>query len=54
MARTTNSGMSTISNQTLAKPLRSLLENTVKSARDVAEKAALAALTVGRGRGQGA
>lgn len=34
----------TISNQPLAKPLRSQLENTVKSARDVAEKAALAAL----------
>ena len=33
-----------ISNQPLAKPLRSQLENTVKSARDVAEKAALAAL----------
>jgi hypothetical protein len=31
-------------NQPLAKPLRSQLENTVKSARDVAEKAALAAL----------
>ncbi|MBK6612621.1 MAG: SAM-dependent DNA methyltransferase [Ottowia sp.] len=41
------------SNQTLAKPLRSQLENTVKSARDVAEKAALAALrqlAVGEGR----
>jgi hypothetical protein len=34
----------TISNQPLAKPLRSQLENTVKSARDAAEKAALAAL----------
>ncbi len=33
-----------LSNQPLAKPLRSQLENTVKSARDVAEKAALAAL----------
>jgi hypothetical protein len=33
-----------ISNQPLAKPLRSQLENTVKSARDVAEKAALSAL----------
>lgn len=33
-----------ISNQPLAKPLRSQLESTVKSARDVAEKAALAAL----------
>lgn len=33
-----------ISNQPLAKPLRSQLEATVKSARDVAEKAALAAL----------
>ncbi|MBN9372144.1 DNA methyltransferase [Hydrogenophaga sp.] len=33
-----------ISNQPLAKPLRSQLENTVKSARDVGEKAALAAL----------
>lgn len=33
-----------ISNQPLAKALRSQLENTVKSARDVAEKAALAAL----------
>lgn len=33
-----------ISNQPLAKPLRSQLENTVKSARDVAEKAALASL----------
>jgi hypothetical protein len=33
-----------ISNQPLAKPQRSQLENTVKSARDVAEKAALAAL----------
>ncbi|WP_070397448.1 DNA methyltransferase [Hydrogenophaga sp. PML113] len=33
-----------ISNQPLAKPLRSQLENTVKSARDVAEKATLAAL----------
>ena len=33
-----------ISNQPLAKPLRSQLENTVKSGRDVAEKAALAAL----------
>ena len=31
-------------NQPLAKPLRSQLENTVKSARDVAEKAALSAL----------
>jgi hypothetical protein len=31
-------------NQPLAKPLRSQLESTVKSARDVAEKAALAAL----------
>ena len=31
-------------NQPLAKPLRSQLENTVKSARDVAETAALAAL----------
>jgi hypothetical protein len=31
-------------NQPLAKPLRSQLEHTVKSARDVAEKAALAAL----------
>jgi hypothetical protein len=30
--------------QPIAKPLRSQLENTVKSARDVAEKAALAAL----------
>ena len=28
----------------LSKPLRSQLENTVKAARDVAEKAALAAL----------
>jgi len=36
--------MSAISNQPLARPLRSQLENTVKSARDVAEKAALAAL----------
>jgi hypothetical protein len=36
--------MPTVSNQPLAKPLRSQLENTVKSARDVAEKAALAAL----------
>ncbi len=34
----------TQSNTPLAKPLRSQLENTVKSARDVAEKAALAAL----------
>jgi hypothetical protein len=34
----------TVHNQPLAKPLRSQLENTVKSARDVAEKAALAAL----------
>ena len=34
-------------NQPLAKPLRSQLENTVKSARDVAEKAAL-----GHGGGQ--
>jgi hypothetical protein len=34
----------TTSNQPLAKPLRSQLENTVKSARDVAEQAALAAL----------
>ncbi len=33
-----------ISNEPLAKPLRSQLENTVKSARDVAERAALAAL----------
>jgi hypothetical protein len=33
-----------ISNQPLAKPFRSQLESTVKSARDVAEKAALAAL----------
>lgn len=33
-----------ISNQPLAKPLRNQLESTVKSARDVAEKAALAAL----------
>lgn len=33
-----------LNNQPLAKPLRSQLENTVKSARDVAEKAALAAL----------
>ena len=33
-----------LSNQPLAKPLRIQLENTVKSARDVAEKAALAAL----------
>jgi hypothetical protein len=31
-------------NQPLAKPLRSQLENTLKSARDVAERAALAAL----------
>ena len=31
-------------NQPLSRPLRSQLENTVKSARDVAEKAALAAL----------
>lgn len=37
--------MSAISNQPLAKPLRSQLESTVKSARDVAEKGALAALT---------
>lgn len=36
--------MLSVSNQPLAKPLRSQLENTVKSARDVAEKAALAAL----------
>ena len=36
--------MSAISNQPLAKPLRSQLESTVKSARDVAEKGALAAL----------
>ncbi|WP_164962559.1 Eco57I restriction-modification methylase domain-containing protein [Rubrivivax sp. JA1026] len=36
--------MPTVSNQPLAKPLRSQLEYTVKSARDVAEKAALAAL----------
>ncbi|ASM78964.1 restriction endonuclease subunit M [Vitreoscilla filiformis] len=34
----------TTNNQPLAKPLRSQLENTVKSARDVAEKAALATL----------
>ena len=36
--------MTTAINQPLAKPLRSQLENTVKSARDVAEKAALSAL----------
>jgi len=36
--------MSAMTNQPLAKPLRSHLENTVKSARDVAEKAAGAAL----------
>jgi hypothetical protein len=36
--------MSTMTNQPLAKPLRSRLETTVKSARDVAETAALAAL----------
>jgi hypothetical protein len=36
--------MTTHANQPLAKPLRSQLENTVKSARDVAERAALAAL----------
>ena len=36
--------ITTLSNQPLAKPLRSQLENTVKFARDVAEKAALAAL----------
>lgn len=34
----------TISNQPLAKPQRTQLENTVKSARDVAEKGACAAL----------
>jgi hypothetical protein len=34
----------TINNQPLAKPQRTLLENTVKSARDVAEKGAYAAL----------
>ena len=34
-----------INNQPLAKPLRSQLEATVKSARDVAEKGAHAALT---------
>ena len=33
-----------ISNQPLAKPLRTQLENAVKSARDVAEKGARAAL----------
>jgi hypothetical protein len=33
-----------MTNSTLAKPLRAQLENAVKSARDVAEKAALAAL----------
>ncbi len=37
--------MPTVSNQPLAKPLRSQLEATVKSARDVAEKGALAALS---------
>lgn len=36
--------MTVMSNQPLAKPLRSQLEGTVKSARDVAEKAARAAL----------
>jgi hypothetical protein len=43
----------TINNIPLPKPLRTLLENTVKSARDVAEKgarAALAQLAVGEGR----
>ena len=42
-----------INNQPLAKPLRSQLENTVKSAREVAEKgarAALAQLAVAEGR----
>ena len=34
----------TVTNTPLAKPLRSLLENAVKSARDVAEKAARASL----------
>ena len=34
-----------INNQPLPKPLRSQLENTVKTARDVAERAARAALT---------
>ena len=32
-------------NQPLSQPLRTQLENTVKAARDVAEKAGLAALT---------
>jgi len=36
--------MTTLTNQPLAKPLRSLLENTVKAAREVAEKATRAAL----------
>ena len=37
--------MNAISNQPLAKPLRSQLENAVKAARDVAEKGARAALS---------
>lgn len=37
--------MSTMNNQPLAKPLRTQLENTVKAAREIAEKAAHAALT---------
>ena len=37
--------MSAMTNQPLAKPLRSQLENTVKSACDVGETAARAALT---------
>ena len=36
--------MSAMNNQPLAKPLRTQLENTVKAARDIAEKAAQAAL----------
>jgi hypothetical protein len=45
--------MSTLNNQPLPKPLRTQLENTVKSARDVAEVAATAALVqlaVGEGK----
>ena len=37
--------MSTLSNQPLSKPQRTQLENTVKAAREVAEKAARAALS---------
>lgn len=37
--------ITTINNQPLAKPLRSQLENTIESARDVAEKGAEAALS---------